>query len=191
MKNTHYELTFIIDGNIPDTEHSNITKNIKDLLLKHEAEIISEVELGKKKLNYPIKKSLKGNYFSFEFNIDASKIKLIENEMRLENRILRALTIKKPANAINKPSDKDKMEARDISSDRDDRKNDKKIKKDSRIEKAPEHKEEIKKEEKVETKEEVSEPKPEVKEEPVSAKEESNKDELDEKLDAILNKDEF
>ena len=207
MKNTHYELTFIIDGNIPETEHGSIAKNIKDLILKHGANIISEVELGRKKLNYLIKKSLKGSYFSLEFNIEPNKIKPIENEMKLEGKILRFLIIKKPENAINKASDKEKMESRDISSDRDDKRIEKKPRRDFKSEKTEEAKIEAPKQEE-KPKEEIKEAKieevvekedvkevevedtPKV-EEKIEETEKVEKNELDEKLDAILNKEEF
>jgi len=172
-KNTHYELTFIIDGNIADNEHTEIFKKVKDLLLENKAEIISEIELGRKKLSYSINKSQKGNYFSIEFNVDANLLKTLSNKLKLEKGILRFLMIKKPADAINKPIEEKSEEKK---------KSEKPAKeKKAKIEKIEQPKKE---EVKIETEEKES-----VKEEKTDNKIE--KDELDEKLDEILNKESF
>lgn len=95
---THYELTAIIDSNIPDNEHPEVIDKIKKLIGKNEGEISSEENLGRKKLSYPIEKSLKGVFVCLEFNIEPKTIKAIEKELKLEKNIIRYLIIKKPEN---------------------------------------------------------------------------------------------
>ena len=95
---THYELTTIIDSNIPDNEHPEIIEKIKTLISKNKGEISSEDNLGRKKLSYPIKKSLKGVFICLEFNIEPKTIKPIEKELKLNKNIIRYLLIKKPEN---------------------------------------------------------------------------------------------
>ncbi len=101
-KNTHYELTFIIDGNIPETEHQSISDNIRGSIEKKQGKIISEDSIGRKKLSYPIKKVNKGVFISLEFDIDSQEIKNIDKELKLNKNILRFIITNKPNN-IGKP----------------------------------------------------------------------------------------
>lgn len=94
----HYELTAIIDSNIPDSDHQGIIDTVKKLITENEGEISSESNLGRKKLSYPIKNSLKGVFICFEFDIEPKAIKLMEKELKLNKNIIRYLIIKKPKN---------------------------------------------------------------------------------------------
>ncbi len=179
-KNTHYEITLIVDGNIPDNEHVEIIKKVKDLLLENKANIISEINFGRKKLSYPINKSQKGNYFSFEFNLDGDLLKAMGNKLKLEKEILRFLIIKKPANAINRPFEEKEEAKKKVEQP-------KKAKEEKIEKKKEEPKEEIIPEIKPEKEEKIEEKKEAHKDEQKSV----DKDELDEKLDEILNKDSF
>lgn len=197
--NTHYELTFIVDGNIPENEHNAVVKTVKDLLATGNATIISEIELGRKKLSYPIKKSQKGNYFSIEFEVEPTFLKPLEIKLKLEKAILRFLMIKKPKNVINKPfEEKEEVEEKEEKPRKNftERKAAEAKKPETISVKAPveEKKEEIIKEEIIEEApiEEVEEVKPtKAKEAKKEEPETSTKDELDEKLDEILNKQSF
>ncbi len=197
-KNFHYELGFLIDGNIPENEHPKVIQTVKDLLLEKGATLISEIDFGRKKLNYPIKKSLKANFFVFEFTIEACEIKTIENTLKLEKEILRFLTTKKPHNIINtKPT-----EIEPIKNNRD---NDNRDNKRERFQKQSpvvqkEITEEAKKVEEIKlasTKAIVDEkviiPEEVIAESEEKATEEINKtpDDLDKKLDEILNDNKF
>ena len=193
-KNFHYELGFLIDANIPENEHPKVIQTVKDLLLEKGANLISEIDFGRKKLNYPIKKSLKASFFVFEFTIDASEIKTIEKNLKLEKTILRFLTTKKPHNFINtKPTE--------IEPTRGNRDNDNKNNRREKFQKqAPIAKKDLV-EEKVQTKkdvkevekiEEIQEPEIEKIEERVVIEETSKApDDLDKKLDEILNENKF
>ena len=95
---THYELTTIIDSNIPDNEHEKIIGKIKELITKHQGEITSENNLGRRKLSYPIEKLLKGVFICLEFNLEPKSLKAIEKELKLDKTIIRYLIVKKPEN---------------------------------------------------------------------------------------------
>jgi len=155
-KNTHYELTFIIDGNIIETEHQSISDNLKDLIEKKQGKIISEDIVGRKKLSYPIKKVNKGVFISLEFDINASEIKNIDKELKLNKNILRFIITNKPNN-IEKPRET-------------------KIKEEATPPKNSPIKESAKKIKKSPTEETVKE-----------IKEKTDINELDKKLDEILN----
>jgi len=181
---THYELTAIIDSNIPDNEHQEILDRMKKLISDNKGEISSEENLGRKKLSYPIEKLLKGVFICIEFNIEPKAIKPIEKELKLDKNIIRYLIIKKPENVtpINTKSPK---------------KNNKEIKEKDKEIKVKENRpkildESIEKDETIEKELSSEEPIEEVKEEKSSKKDDkedrkADLNDLDKKLDEILN----
>lgn len=193
-KNFHYELGFLIDANIPENEHPKVIQTVKDLLLEKGANLISEIDFGRKKLNYPIKNSLKASFFVFEFTIDACEIKTIEKTLKLEKAILRFLTTKKPHNVINtKPTEIEPARGNRDNDNRDNRRErfqkQTPVAKKDVVKEMVETKEEIKKMEKIE---EIKEPEIEKIEEKVIIEETSKTpDDLDKKLDEILNENKF
>ncbi len=215
MNKSHYELTYIIDGNIPETENAQISQKIKDIVTSKAAEITLFQEFGRKKLSYEIKKSSKGTYFVIEFEAEPSSLKDIEKDLKLEKSILRYLILGKPRNIgqVNPDNVKDQSEIkldnekRERPQSRQDNKrtheheNRRDIKKET-IETAEEDKAEIVTEteekheeqtEKVEIKqEEVKEIKEQTQQEEIKETDsKDDKDDLDKKLDELLNKDEF
>lgn len=199
MSKSHYELTFIVDGNIPDTENNRITEEIQSSMKTFSAEINYCQELGRKKLSYEIKKSPRGTYFVIEFDTEADSLKSIEKELKLNKNLLRYLIVKKPKNIAQiKPENvKDQTELKTDETRQQQRRDEKPRR--ERVEKKTEErvmaKEEIKEkaEEVIEEKEEI---KPEIKEETKEEikeekQEEKTQDDLDKKLDEILNTDEF
>lgn len=192
MSKSHYELTFIVDGNIPDTENNRITEEIQTSMKTSGAEVNYCQELGRKKLSYEIKKSQRGTYFVIEFDSEPNSLKSIEKDLKLNKSLLRYLIVTKPRNIAQiKPENvKDQTELKSVEKMPQQRKEEKP------------HKEKIEiKGEKVETEINKEELKPEPKQETEEIKEikEVNKeieevkqsDDLDKKLDEILNKDEF
>ncbi len=166
----HYEITFIVQGDIADNEQSQITEEVSNYISKNKGNIETIQELGRKKLQYPIKKSWRGCFYSLECDVDPSAIKEIEKELKLKSEIIRYLIIKKPANLT-------PLDINTVKTEHDfDQKKSKKRKtkastpKSSPEPKASELKESPKKQEKT------------------SPKKEENVD-LDKKLDEILNSD--
>ena len=181
---THYELTAIIDSNIPDNEHPEKIEEMKGLIAKNKGKISSENNLGRKKLSYPIEKSLKGVFICLEFDIEPKTLKSIEKELKLNKSIIRYLIIKKPENVkpiiIENSGKKVKEEKKETPS------RDKKsppittLDKSIEIEKTTDNKEETK----TEVKEELVE-----KKELKTDDKKADLNELDKKLDEILNDD--
>ncbi|MCD4704663.1 30S ribosomal protein S6 [bacterium] len=104
----HYEITFIVNGDIAETEHSKIVENVRENISQNNGKLDQTQELGRKKLQYPIQKSLRGNFYSIEFDIETSAIKEMEKEIKLKKEIIRYLIIKKPHNT--KPLETEKSE---------------------------------------------------------------------------------
>ena len=203
MNKSHYELTFIVDGNIPETENNRITDEIQDSIKANGAEVNYCQCLGRKKLSYEIKKSQRGTYFVIEFDGEANIIKLLEKDLKLNKNLLRYFIVKKPRNIAQiKPENvKDQTELKSENTKREQKTHKEKTEK-RLAEKVKEEEKEEKKEEETKTDEEkIEEAKEEIKEEIKETIEEGvnekteeeaeKKDDLDKKLDELLNKDEF
>jgi ribosomal protein S6 len=200
MSKSHYELTFIVDGNIPDTENNRITEEIQSSMKTFDAEINYCQELGRKKLSYEIKKSPRGTYFVIEFDTEANSLKSIEKELKLNKNLLRYLIVKKPKNIAQiKPENvKDQTELKTEETRQQQRRDEKPRR--ERVEKKTEERVAVKEEIKEKTEDTKEEIKPEIKEEikeeiqevvKEEKQEEKTQDDLDKKLDEILNTDEF
>ena len=65
----HYELLYIIPLKYTDEENTTITKEVEDLIKKYKGEIIKTSILGKRKLAYEIKHVHNGYYVATHFNM--------------------------------------------------------------------------------------------------------------------------
>jgi small subunit ribosomal protein S6 len=89
-----YELVYIIR---PDTEEEELENRIEGIskFITGNDGTVGEVERwGKKKLSYPIKHSLVGNYVLTRFSMSPAKCKELEANLKISEDILRHLLIK-------------------------------------------------------------------------------------------------
>lgn len=194
----YYELTCLINGIIPEEKVTSIIKNItglvekyegkmlpvsKDIFLKVEGENLQPlmqiqmvtlptindetVMVFKRRLSYPIKHKRQGYYVTVNFTMEKTEDALqeLEKELKLEEEILRHIIIKK----FPKPVSEGKGE---------------KAKKEKPAEEAAPAEKPA--EEKTEEKAETKEPAPKA-EEKKAEKKKMDQDELEKKLDKILN----
>lgn len=70
-----------------------ITGKIRGLIGELDGDIKKEVLSEKKKLAYPIKKQLYGYYVSVEFGLEKEKTAELEQQLKLDNNILRFLLV--------------------------------------------------------------------------------------------------
>ncbi len=100
--NRDYESYIIVDGNLEDDSVEEIIKKYENLLKKQKAEIKNIDRIGRKRLAYPIKKKQNGYYICFEFIAKNDVVQKLERAYKLDESILRYLTIyltKKELNA--------------------------------------------------------------------------------------------
>ena len=90
----NYEVTFIIDPVLSDTEIKGIKKTYRDLLTSADCKIVHVDEMGLKQLAYPIKKRTSGIYQGIEFSSeDGGVVEKLELALRRDERIMRFLTV--------------------------------------------------------------------------------------------------
>lgn len=112
MANRTYEVMYIID---PDTAADKIEKlnDAVDKLIKKEGGTVVRMDdIGLRNLAYPIQKKLEGYYVLFEIDGSGQEILELERRMRVNDAILRYMTVR--VDEDRKKADKihDKREAR-------------------------------------------------------------------------------
>lgn len=93
MSKKHYETYIIVDGNFEDAAIEEIITKYDALLKKNEAEIKLTDRIGRRKLAYQIKGKLNGYYICFEFAADPTVIAKLERAYKLDDNIMRYLTV--------------------------------------------------------------------------------------------------
>jgi small subunit ribosomal protein S6 len=89
-----YDTTFIINGDLGQKEREAIILQARDSLVKKGADINRIVRWGMRTLAYEIKKKTRGYYVIYYYCAPPAIIKDFERELRLNENILRYMTIK-------------------------------------------------------------------------------------------------
>ena len=91
----NYEGVFIVSPDLTTEATKGVATQIQDLIVKNSGRIDSLQEWGKKKLAYKINKKQEGSFFLFNFQINPAQTKKLEQNLRLNDQIIRYLLINK------------------------------------------------------------------------------------------------
>lgn len=166
----HYELVYLLRLSVSETDAKEIETAIKALLQGKDAKIEKFGEIGKRKLAYDIDHETHANYWLVQFDADTQAIAELHRVLTLDGRILRFLIVSV------KPKTQEDIEREQRMKER--------IEKDE-MKKRHQEKEDARKEKMVQEQEQQKKaaPAPEVEKEKLSL------DELDQKLDELLEDD--
>jgi small subunit ribosomal protein S6 len=90
-----YENVFIVNPELPEEQRQPLFDKLKGLLSEDHGMLVKFDEWGHKKLAYEIKKQTRGYYVLMEFCGDGALVKEIERNMRLDDRVLKYMTVLK------------------------------------------------------------------------------------------------
>ena len=90
----NYETLFILRPTLTDEEQSSNIANIKDTLLKENAQILATDEIGMRRLAYPIDKYERGVYVILYFQAVGSVIAEFERKLKFNEDVIKFFTIK-------------------------------------------------------------------------------------------------
>lgn len=93
MIKKHYETYIIVDGNYEDNVIEEIIKKYEAFFKKNEVEIKNVDRIGRRRMAYQIKKKQNGFYVCFEIIASATVIAKLERTYKLDENIIRYLTI--------------------------------------------------------------------------------------------------
>ncbi len=88
-----YETTFVVDSLRKSDDTQNILTKMQNFIKNNGGEIGEVEDWGKKRLAYEINRKQYGNYYQIHFEGPSNLPGLLEREFRLEEGILRFLTI--------------------------------------------------------------------------------------------------
>ncbi len=111
MRKHNYESAVIINAALEDEQIELVLTKLQDAIINNGGENLRVDKWGRKRLAYQIKKSKIGYYVIFQFEAPVEAIALIERVYRLDETILRFLTIKLSKFALEHFSDQKEKEA--------------------------------------------------------------------------------
>ena len=100
MTKIMYESAVLISAALEEDQIQSIISRIKELISSNDGEITDVEDWGRKRLAYMIKKSKIGYYIIFQFKAYPQIISTLEKFYKLDENILRYLTIKLTKNAL-------------------------------------------------------------------------------------------
>ncbi len=100
MSKKVYESAVLINAALEDEQIQSIVSHIKEIILNSDGKIIDIEDWGRKRLAYIVKKSKIGYYVIFRFNALSDVNLKLERFYKLDENILRYLTIKLSETAL-------------------------------------------------------------------------------------------
>ena len=88
-----YEAMFLVDSALAGSDWDGVLATIKTILQRAEAEIVELRKWADRKLLYEIDHKTKGTYILCYFRADGKRIRDIERDVRLSEKIMRALIL--------------------------------------------------------------------------------------------------
>lgn len=95
-----YELLYIVGTQFTDQEIVGIQSKIDEMLTQAGAKVLKTQNLGKIKLAYPIKKIRHGSYMLSYFDAESSVIVDLNRRLGLAEEILRHTLLERPSGAL-------------------------------------------------------------------------------------------
>ncbi|MEA3307863.1 MAG: 30S ribosomal protein S6 [Elusimicrobiota bacterium] len=89
-----YELIIILNPQVSDTEVGEFIEKTKKLISDEKGEVVSEDKLGRRKLSHAINKNRDGFYLFLKMKLEASALKTIKRQLKLQERVLRTMFFK-------------------------------------------------------------------------------------------------
>ncbi len=90
-----YEGMFIIEGKIADDDVQKATSQIEEQISNNNGKVIENKSIGRRQLAYEIKGCTEGTYVLIDFELDGLALKPMQEKLKLDQKILRALILKK------------------------------------------------------------------------------------------------
>ncbi len=94
QKSQEYELVYILNPEISEEALETSVNSVTQFITSREGVVGAVDKWGKKKLAYPLKHFLEGNYILTKFKISPARCKELEANLRISEDVLRHLLIK-------------------------------------------------------------------------------------------------
>jgi small subunit ribosomal protein S6 len=89
-----YEVVFIIDTDTSEADSSGLVENLQKVVTDQGGAITRSESMGRRQLAYRVGRKTEGNYWLFEVEGTGSEIAELERRMRVNDAVLRYLTVR-------------------------------------------------------------------------------------------------
>lgn len=94
MANRTYEVMYIVDPETPVDRIGKLNEAVGQLIEKQGGTVVRMDDIGQRTLAYPIKKRTEGHYVLFEIDGSGQEIMELERRMRVNDMIMRYITVR-------------------------------------------------------------------------------------------------
>ena len=94
MANRTYEMMYIADPETADETIGKLNEAVEKLVQTEGGSVVRTDDIGRKRLAYPINKKKEGYYVLFEIEGSGQEIAELERRMRVNEMILRYMTVR-------------------------------------------------------------------------------------------------
>lgn len=94
MANRTYEVMYIIDPDTADDKIAKLNEAVGKLIEKEGGSIVRMDDIGRKRMAYQIQKKTEGYYVLFEIEGSGQEIAELERRMRVNDMIIRYITVR-------------------------------------------------------------------------------------------------
>lgn len=89
-----YEIMFIVKSENDEKTIKDTVSSFEKVLTDMKAKIVNKKDMGQKKLAYPIKKQVRGNYYLFNVEATVAAINEFDRKAKIDENILRHIVIR-------------------------------------------------------------------------------------------------
>ncbi|MBL8182916.1 MAG: 30S ribosomal protein S6 [Blastocatellia bacterium] len=107
-----YEVMYIVDPETPVDRIEKLNEAVGKLVEKEGGEVVRMDDIGLKNLAYPIQKKDTGHYVLFEINGTGQEILELERRMRVNDMIMRYITVRVDEDRRKAAAIRDRREAK-------------------------------------------------------------------------------
>lgn len=90
-----YEIVIIVNPGIDEEEKSKVIDKLSQLIIDKEGTVEETKQLGKKRLAYPVKGFVEGEYVLAQFKLEPRFVKELDDDIKGLEEIIRSLITKK------------------------------------------------------------------------------------------------
>jgi small subunit ribosomal protein S6 len=89
-----YELVLVINPEIPEEEVPSTIDKVSQFITGRGGEVAEVNRWGRRKLAYPIRRHLEGNYVVTQFRLDPNQVASLEVSLELTEEVIRHLVVR-------------------------------------------------------------------------------------------------
>ena len=112
MANRTYEVMYIVDPETPAERIEKLNEAVGKVIEKEGGTVVRMDDIGRRTLAYPIEKRTEGHYVLFEIDGSGQEIAELERRMRVNDMIIRYITIRVDEDRKKADKMRDKRERR-------------------------------------------------------------------------------